>query len=318
MSDFDVTAADTIDLARLRRFVAVAEELHFARAAKELRISRQSLSATVIELEQELGTRVFVPGASPTQLTDDGTALLNHARALIGAAEQAEREQKPAAPASLRVGFVPGVTVSKWARIWGDRLPDHPLEVVGIAQGEQESALREGRVDLCFVRLPIDRSDTNAIPLWQETPVAVVQKDDALSLLDTISPADLSEERIQDGTDLDAAADTLALVAAVGGATVLPQSIARLHHRRDLVYRPISDTAFTEIALAWPLGSDSPLLEEFVGIVRGRSANSSRGAAEPARQAPAKPARKAPAKKAAPKQQARQGKGRKPGARRGR
>ncbi|MGW4632792.1 LysR family transcriptional regulator [Nocardia sp. NPDC004415] len=319
MSDFDVTAADSIDLARLRRFVAVAEELHFARAAKGLRISRQALSATVIELEQELGTRVFVPGASPTTLSEDGAALLVHARALIGAAEQAEREQKPAAPASLRVGFVPGVTVSKWARIWGERLPEHPLEVLGVPQREQEAALREGRVDLCFVRLPIERTEINAIPLWQETPVAVVQKDDELSLLDTVTPADLAAERIQDGSDLDEAADTLALVAAVGGATIVPQSIARLHHRRDLVYRPISDTPFTEIALAWPAGADGELVEEFVGIVRGRSANSSRGAApEPQRRA------KAPAKatkKPAAKQNSRQGAsrgGRKPGARRGR
>ncbi|MFB7875373.1 LysR family transcriptional regulator [Nocardia sp. NPDC056064] len=319
MSDFDVTAADSIDLARLRRFVAVAEELHFARAAKGLRISRQALSATVIELEQELGTRVFVPGASPTTLTEDGAALLVHARALIGAAEQAEREQKPTAPASLRVGFVPGVTVSKWARIWGERLPEHPLEVLGVPQREQEAALREGRVDLCFVRLPIERTEINAIPLWQETPVAVVQKDDELSLLDTVTPADLATERVQDGSDLDQAADTLALVAAVGGATIVPQSIARLHHRRDLVYRPISDTPFTEIALAWPAGADGELVEEFVGIVRGRSANSSRGAApEPQRRA------KAPAKatkKPAAKQNSRQGAsrgGRKPGARRGR
>lgn len=317
MSDFDVTAADSIDLARLRRFVAVAEELHFARAAKGLRISRQSLSATVIELEKELGTRVFVPGASPTQLTEDGAALLTHARGLISAQEQAEREQKPSAPASLRVGFVPGVTVTKWARVWGERLPDHPLEVVGIAQAEQADALREGRVDLCFVRLPIDTAALHTIALWRETPVAVVQKDDALSLLDTISPADLADERMQDGADIDKAADTLALVAAVGGATVVPQSIARLHHRRDLVYRPISDTEFTEIALAWPVGADNALIEEFVGIVRGRSANSSRGAvaAEPARRAPAKPARKQTARNPAAKQQ---GRGRKPNARRGR
>ncbi|TCJ99175.1 LysR family transcriptional regulator [Nocardia alba] len=319
MSDFDVTAADSIDLDRLRRFVAVAEELHFARAAKALRIPRQALSATVIELEEELGTRVFVPGASPTQLSDDGAALLARARDLIRAREQAEREHKPDAPASLRVGFVPGVTVSKWARIWGERLPEHPLEIVGVAQGEQESVLREGRVDLCFVRLPIDRTTTSAIPLWQETPVAVVQKDDALSLLATISPADLADETIQDAADLDQAVDTLALVAAVGGAAIMPQSIARLHHRRDLVYRPVSDTEFTEIALAWPAGTDSELLEEFVGIVRGRSANSSRGGAEPQQrgEAPArKPAAKKPAvKKPAPKKPV--ARGRKP-ARRGR
>ncbi|MFC4126582.1 LysR family transcriptional regulator [Nocardia rhizosphaerae] len=318
MSDFDVTAADTIDLARLRRFVAVAEELHFARAAKGLRISRQALSATVIELEQELGTRVFVPGASPTQLTEDGAALLVHARALISAHEQAERERIPEAPASLRVGFVPGVTVTKWARVWDERLPDHPLEVVGIAQAEQVAALRDGRVDLCFVRLPIERDGMHTIALWQETPVAVVQKDDALSLLETVTPADLAGERLQDSTDLDLAAETLALVAAVGGVSVVPQSIARLHHRRDLVYRPIADTPFTEIALAWPTGTHSELVEEFVGIVRGRSANSSRGTAvaEPARRATGTPARKqrsrtGQARKPAAKQQSGQGRGRK-------
>ncbi|MFD3506890.1 LysR family transcriptional regulator [Nocardia sp. NPDC058666] len=317
MSDFDVTAADSIDLARLRRFVAVAEELHFARAAKALRIPRQALSATVIELEEELGTRLFVPGASPTQLSDDGSALLAHARELIRVQDQAEREQKPDAPASLRVGFVPGVTVKKWARIWADRLPDHPLEVIGIAQGEQEAALREGRVDVCFVRLPIDRTATNAISLWQETPVAVVQKDDALSLLDTITPADLATETVQDTTDLDQAVDALAMVAAVGGAAIVPQSIARLHHRRDLVYRPVSDTDFTEISLAWPMGTDSDLLEEFVGIVRGRSANSSRGGvAEPDKRTEArKPAPKKSAKKPPPKKPV--ARGRKP-ARRGR
>ncbi|MFD3591319.1 LysR family transcriptional regulator [Nocardia sp. NPDC058640] len=317
MSDFDVTAADSIDLARLRRFVAVAEELHFARAAKALRIPRQALSATVIELEEELGTRLFVPGASPTQLSDDGSALLAHARELIRVQDQAEREQKPDAPASLRVGFVPGVTVKKWARIWADRLPDHPLEVIGIAQGEQEAALREGRVDVCFVRLPIDRTATNAISLWQETPVAVVQKDDALSLLDTITPAELATETVQDTTDLDQAVDALAMVAAVGGAAIVPQSIARLHHRRDLVYRPVSDTDFTEISLAWPTGTDSDLLEEFVGIVRGRSANSSRGGvAEPDKRTEArKPAPKKSAKKPPPKKPV--ARGRKP-ARRGR
>ncbi|MFC4374792.1 LysR substrate-binding domain-containing protein [Nocardia halotolerans] len=334
MSDFDVTAADSIDLARLRRFVAVAEELHFARAAKALRIPRQSLSATVIELEGELGTRLFVPGASPTQLSADGAALLAHARDLIKAQEQAEREQQPEEPASLRVGFVPGVTVSKWARVWGERLPEHPLAVVGVGQGEQEAALRAGRVELCFVRLPIDRTAMNAIPLWRETPVAVVQKDDALSLLDTMTLADLAGEQLHDTSDPDQAAEALAMVAAVGGVAIVPQSIARLHHRRDLVYRPITDAEVTEIALAWPVGSDTELLEEFVGIVRGRSANSSRGAVEPEHaQAPArkgtaaksaakKPGAKKPgANKPAAKQRGAAqggGRGRKPGTRRGR
>ncbi|GGK42585.1 LysR family transcriptional regulator [Nocardia camponoti] len=332
--EFDVSVAEQIDLTRLRRFVAVAEELHFARAAKALHIPRQALSATTIELEAELGTHLFVPGASPTQLTDEGRALLDWAREVIRAAEQAEREQKPETEPGFRVGFVDGVTVSKWARIWADRLPDVPLEVVGIPQAEQQQALVDGRVDVCFVRLPINRDVLHAIPLWSETPVAVVRKEDELSLLDALTPADLADEIVQDTTELDTAVDALAMVAAVGGAAIVPQSIARLHHRRDLVYRPISDTDFTEIALAWPVDSDdSELREEFVGIVRGRSANSSRGvAAEPARESkPAAKQKQAPKKKPAPsakggaKQPGRQansrgasGSARKSGGRRGR
>lgn len=320
MSDFDPTTADTVDSAVLRRFVAVGEELHFARAAKALHIARQSLSRTVIDLENELGTRVFEPGASPTRLTDDGRALLDYARARLAAETRAGQETVSAGAASLRVGFVPGVTVSKWSRIWADRLPEHPLEIVGITQADQDAALRAGRVDVCFVRLPIDRDGVHAISLYRETPVAVVRKEDELSLLTEVTDADLDGEIVQPTGDLDRAADTLALVAAVGGAVVVPMSIARLHHRRDLVYRTRIGVPDTEIALAWLAGgtADPELVEEFVGIVRGRSANSSRGSAEPVPKKAAAPraggsgkktGARVTAKKAAP-QRNKQGRGR--------
>ncbi|WP_378732462.1 LysR family transcriptional regulator [Nocardia brasiliensis] len=267
---------ESIDVARLRWFVAVAEELHFARAAKGLKISRQRLSQTVIDLEGELGTKLFVPGAQPTQLTEDGAELLREARELIARSDETGVEETSDGPAALRVGFVPGVTVSKWTRIWGERFPDTPLEVVGVPMGEQEAALREGRVDLCFVRLPIDRDGMSAIPLYREVPVVVVPKDHPISVFDQVSMADLADERMQDASDLDAVAGAIELVAAGVGVAVVPHSIARLHARRDLVYRTVTDTADTEIALAWPTGRTSDLVEDFVGVVRGRSERSSR------------------------------------------
>ncbi|MGW5382592.1 LysR family transcriptional regulator [Nocardia sp. NPDC003963] len=269
----------SIDVQRLRWFAAVAQELHFARAAKALHISRQKLSHTVIDLEAELGTKLFVPGAQPTQLTDAGRELLQEARDVIARAENEVDTAAVAAPAPLRVGFVPGVTVSKWERIWGRRFPDTPLELVAVAQADQEAALREGRVDMCFVRLPIDRSGMNAIPLYRELPVVVVPKDHAIALFDEVTMADLADERLQDAADIDAVRDTVELVAAGVGVAIVPHSIARLHHRRDLVYRTVTDTEDTEIALVWPLTETTDAVEEFIGVVRGRSAHSSRSPA---------------------------------------
>jgi hypothetical protein len=71
------------------------------------------------------------------------------------------------------------------------------------------------------------------------------------------------------------------LAAAGIGAVIVPQSLARLHHRKDLVYRPIADAPTCPVALAVPEGPQSALVEEFIGIVRGRRSSSSRGRAEP-------------------------------------
>ncbi|WP_459545856.1 LysR family transcriptional regulator [Nocardia sp. X0981] len=269
----------SIDVQRLRWFAAVAEELHFARAAKALRISRQKLSHTVIDLETELGTKLFVPGAQPTQLTDAGRELLREAREIIARTEHEADTAETTDPATLRVGFVPGVTVTKWERIWGRRFPDIPLDLVAVAQADQEPALREGRVDMCFVRLPIDRDGMNVIPLYRELPVVVVPKDHEIALFDEVGMADLADERLQDTADIDTVAAAIELVAAGVGVAIVPHSIARLHHRRDLVYRTVTDTDDTEIALVWPSARTTDSVEEFIGVVRGRSERSSRSPA---------------------------------------
>uniref|UniRef100_UPI0024578CBA LysR family transcriptional regulator n=1 Tax=Nocardia farcinica TaxID=37329 RepID=UPI0024578CBA len=275
----------SIDPTRLRWFAEVAEQLHFTRAAKTLGIARQRLSATVIELENELGVRLFVPGAQPTQLTEDGADLLRAAREILSTPAESEPEART--PERLRVGFVPGVTVSKWERIWGERFPDTPLETVPIAAAEQRAALDDGRVDMCFVRQPIERDGLGVIPLYRELPVVVVPKEHEISLFDEVSVADLAGERLQDAADVDQAAVVLEMVAAGVGPAIVPHSIARLHARRDLVYRTVTDHPDTEIALAWPSERTTVLVEEFIGVVRGRSARSSRGPSGPAANAAA-------------------------------
>lgn len=289
---------ESIDYVSLRRFVAVAEELHFARAAAALGIARQRLSRTVIDLEEELDTKLFVPGAQPTELTDEGRELLEAAREIL--ANYVEPEAEAQEGERLRVGFVPGVTVTKWDRIWRERFPEVPLELIPVPMREQEAAVREGRVDMAFVRLPVDREGLDAIPLYREVPVVVVPKDHPLSVFEQIGLADLADERMQAADDLDDAEMTMEMVAAVSGAAIVPHSIARLHARKDLVYKTVMGVPETEIALAWPTEQTNELIEEFVGVVRGRSARSTRspsGQHKDARPQDAKARAKKPAAK---------------------
>lgn len=194
----------------------------------------------------------------------------------------------------FRLLVVPGATPAKWVRVWNDRLADVRLELVHAEVEDQVRALHEGRADAALVRLPIDREGLSAIPLYTETSVVMVPRDHLLTAAEEVSLADLADETLvvplddtlgwtdAPGSRLDVeapatTADAVALVAAGVGVLVVPQSLARLHHRRDVTYRPVPEAPTSAVALAWVEDRTTDLVEELVGIVRGRTANSSRG-----------------------------------------
>lgn len=183
--------------------------------------------------------------------------------------------QRDARPTGLKVGFVPGVTLTKWRRIWAERFRRATLETLEIARAEQRDALLTGedRLDMCFVRLPIERDGLHVIPLYEEQPMVVVPKDHPLADLAEVSLADLEGEPILPDPESADAADR---TAWAGGLWLTPQSVARTQSRKDLAIRPLTDAEPTTIGLAWRVGDDNPLIEEFIGIVRGRTLNSSR------------------------------------------
>ncbi|MCV7205782.1 LysR family transcriptional regulator [Mycolicibacterium peregrinum] len=201
-------------------------------------------------------------------------------------------------PQSLTLGYVPGGTPAKWARIWADRHPGVPLRLNAVAAVDAAGAVRDGRVDVALLRLPSDTSGLAVIPLYEETTVAVVPTDHLLSAADEITAADLDGEPTllpldnvvvwadAPGAPVDhrpeTTQDAIELVAAGMGALIVPQSLARLYHRKDLTYRPITDAPTCPVVLAFPEGAQSELVEEFIGIVRGRKASSSRGQSAPA------------------------------------
>lgn len=197
---------------------------------------------------------------------------------------------------SLTVGYVPGGTPAKWARTWARRHPAVTLTLTGLTAADAADAVRTGAVDVALLRLPTDTSGLAVIPLYEETTVVVVPTDHLLAAADEVTATDLSDEpRL---TPLDNVVEWLQapgvgcdhqpenteaateLVAAGVGVLIVPQSLARFHHRRDLTYRPISDAPTCVVALAVPDGPQSELVAEFIGIVRGRTPGSSRGQAE--------------------------------------
>lgn len=197
---------------------------------------------------------------------------------------------------SLTVGYVPGATPAKWARIWAERHPEVPLELRMIPAAQAAAEVRAGAVEVAVLRPSADTSGLAVIALYEETTVAVVPTDHVLTAADEITAGDLDEEPTLVPLDdvvawaagepvehrPETTGDAIELVASGVGVLIVPQSLARLHHRRDLTYRPISDAPTCPVALAVAEGPQPEPVEEFIGIVRGRRAGSSRGRAEPA------------------------------------
>jgi DNA-binding transcriptional LysR family regulator len=180
----------------------------------------------------------------------------------------------------LRVGFVPGVMPGKWERLWRERVRRR-LELVQVEVAEQEEALHDRRVAMCLVRGEVDRDVLHLIPLYREVAVVVVPVDHPVSAYDEIDVTDLAGEHdvlaANPGLPTKQAIET---VAAGTGVVVVPMSLARLHHRKDVVFRPVVGVEESPVGLAWlrtPSGAaDDPDIEVFIGIIRGRTARSSR------------------------------------------
>ncbi|QKJ18412.1 LysR family substrate-binding domain-containing protein [Microbacterium hominis] len=210
------------------------------------------------------------------------------------AARPAPSPAAPPPPAELfRLGAIPGATPGKWIDAWRERMPRTELVLAALAVADQRRALVDDEVDAALVRLPIDREDLHVIALYEEVPVVVVSAESHLSLAEELELADLAGEVVIRPRDdvlavevpgglpprFDPPADTAEAIATVAtgvGIVIVPMSLARLHHRKDVVHRPLRDGPASSVALAWVAARTTTEVEAFVGIVRGRTARSSR------------------------------------------
>ena len=190
---------------------------------------------------------------------------------------------------ALRIGFVTGATPDKWARHWRDRRRE-PLELVPVTEADQLEGVLDGSLDMAIVRLPVDRDGLHCVRLYDEVQVAVASREHVLAAADEeVETADLVDEQLvrphvsgwlPEAEQLEwppmTDQEAIETVAAGTGIVILPMSVARLHQRKDVVSRVVSDLDPTTIALVWRLERDDDVTQAFVGVTKGRTANTSR------------------------------------------
>jgi DNA-binding transcriptional LysR family regulator len=189
-----------LELRQLRYFVAVAEELHFSRAAARLHLAQSALSAQIRRLEEELGGPLLVRSTRRVTLTAAGEALLQEARGIIAAAERAAARTRALARGegtSLVIGSLgpaPGVLLAPLLARFGARHPDVRVELRAFDFNDTVLGLRERRADLAFLYEPLHEPDLLVTPLLSEPRMVVLARSHRLAGRECLRPADLAGE----------------------------------------------------------------------------------------------------------------------------
>ena len=298
-----------MDHRRLKFFVAVAEELHFTRAAARLRIAQPNLSQEIRRLEREIGVELFVRTKRSVALTPAGHTFLQQVRAALDATTDAVRAAQRASRGEigrLRLGFVStaahGVIPKAIARFRG-AYPDVELLLTELNSDEGLEALRAGQLDLCLLLPPrsVDPA-LNIEPVWFEPLVAVLPPRHQLAKRQRIALQHLKSEswvlwrreiasRLYDevigacaaagfeprvAQRVRRATTAVSLVASGIGVTLLPMTVARLGIGGTIYRRLRSPGASVPVAFAWRQDQTAPALANLMAVVRDSS--SRRGA----------------------------------------
>ena len=272
----------------LHYFVAVAEELHFGRAAQRLGIAQPPLSRAIRQLERRLGVELLERTSRSVTLTEAGSVLLREGRAALDAVEAAERRTRRAALAATgHPGLVlvtkAGASDELLAKLL-DAYAAEPgavtVDVLLCGPAEQERLLRDGRADVALLHLPFDSTagfDTEE--LYTEGQVVVLPAGHPLASRPHVLTADvaalpglpLPRWPRRDGTYADGpgaqvrdSAQVFQLIALGRASAVLPES-CRAQLRGDLAAVPVLDAPPVTTVIAWPPHSRSLAV---AGLVR--------------------------------------------------
>ena len=278
-----------LDLRKLRYFVAVADTLHFGRAAEELHIAQPVLSRQIRALEKDLGAPLLTRDSHGVALTDAGRQLSTDAGPLLASADAARRRVTVAARGSRRlmVGFRAGVAVAPAVELFAARHPDVAVDVQRVEGDDQARLLLDGRLDLAYVRLPIDEAGLRVAPLYSEPRVAVLPGSHRLAGKEEVTEADLAGELLVWNADtpqptrrphpnagyvVRGVDETLEHVAAGRGISFLARSASVFYAHPDVVYVAVSDLAPDQVLVAVAESRSSPVVDDFFAAAQGAAA----------------------------------------------
>nr|WP_210744041.1 LysR family transcriptional regulator [Nocardia cerradoensis] len=274
----------TVETRELRYFVAVAEELHFGRAAERLAMAQPPLSRAIRQLERRLGVVLLHRTTRSIALTEAGSVLLREAHAALAAVEAAERRTRRAA--AHRPGMVLATKAGASSELLSKLLDAYaaepgavPVEVILCGPGEQEGLLRDGRADVALLHRPFDTTagfDTE--DLHTEQQVLVLPAGHPLASRAHISSAEVSaltdlplprwprsDGSYPDGPGPQVRDHTqLAQLIALGRTcAVMPESV-RTHLRCGHAIVPVPDAPAVTTVIAWPPHSKSRAVADLV------------------------------------------------------
>ena len=296
---------DLPELWQLRYFLAVAERLHFGRAAAALHISQPPLSRAIRALEQRLGVVLFTRSRRRVELTPEGTRLLGETRRMLGQLERTVQEVRGMARGEegrLRIGFVsladygvlPGLLKAfKSAR------PRIALALREMLSPEQAAALAAGELDFGLLLPPVSDAEPFehlvvqrerfvaalpsshrlaagkgklAVSALAGEPFVMVPRDIAPGLYDIVTGlaarAGISFNVAQEAIQMQT---VVSLVSSGLGVAIVPGSIANLG-RRGVVYREIADRhPRLDLWLAWPRAGLGTAARDFLALARRRA-----------------------------------------------
>jgi DNA-binding transcriptional LysR family regulator len=288
-----------MELRRLRYFLAVAEELHFTRAATRVHIAQPALSQQIRELEVDLGTKLFARTKRSVRLTDAGKVLLPEARRILAQVDAAVRAVKRSGDGevgSLTVGMTlsaAGVLVPRAVNTYRSRYPHVDVHLRVLTTGTQLRQLLDDELDVGLIRDVVVPAGIARQRLRREEIVVGLHRGHRLAKRPRIALAELAEEPFVLGpaqsaqsTDLIFAAcaeagfaprvveqptdmiATLVLGAAGVGVTLMPRSSGHLESP-DIVYRPIRGRRVTlDLYVAWRRDRASAMTTQFVEVLR--------------------------------------------------
>ncbi|HUI95596.1 MAG TPA: LysR substrate-binding domain-containing protein [Xanthobacteraceae bacterium] len=298
------------DLSQLRCFVAVAEELHFGRAATRLNMTQPPLSRQIKILEHALNAALFVRTSRSVRITPAGRSFLPEAKRLLKLAESAALVAQSIASGragSIKIGFTGGAAQAFLPALITEcraRLADVELILKEMVSGDQIDALEAGQIDVGFLRPPVSRASFSSVAVLSESLIAAIPHGHRLARQKEIAIRDLDGEPFVMYAPFEARYfydllagqfakakvlpryvqhlsqihSILSLVGTGLGLALVPQSAAMLHAER-VVLRPIRLTPArpVELHMAWRRHDENPLLPGFLTIARGLAARARRG-----------------------------------------